>query len=357
VPFRTFRIEDGKLKLGTSTPAPELRQIEANSFAILKSFCYIVPPGDPDEGDVYVIPGADFDSSAATGEVTADGPDGVTPPRVVIPPDTGGLTDLASVPPMLWWLIASYGNHTRAALLHDALYVDEGEPPVPRRTADRLFLTALREPGEPKAGPFRHWLMWAAVSAFGTMRYRLGALFGAHVLAVWGLTIGAVVWALGDGIVWISWTWWQIVLAIVVALAFLVLIGTSWRAGVDLTGGWLVPTLLGTAIVLVPLAIEWTYPFEFELSPFMLLVGALALTLFGPLWGLWVDPTLRGWLWPTALIGLPIAVIPVILILVAIRLVWLIDLGAAIAVALRRKKAGQGQGFQVPTIKQTRVRV
>lgn len=356
MPFKTFHIEDGKLKLGNQTPDPELRQIDEDSFVILKSFCYLVPLGDPEEGAVYVVPGEDFDSGAVTGEVTVEGPEGDTPPKVVIPPDTGGKTDLASVPPILWWLIASYGNHTRAALLHDALYVDEGEPPVPRKTADRLFLTALREPGL-KAGPFRHWLMWAAVSAFGTMRYRLGVLFGAHVVAVWALTIGAVIWGLGDGILGISWTWWQIVLVTAAALAFLVVLGTSWRAGVDLTGGWLVPTLLSAAIVLVPLAIEWTYPFRFELSPFTLLVGAAALTLVGPLWGLWVDPTLRGWLWPTALIGLPIGVVPVVLILVAIRLVWLIDLGAAIAVALRKNEAGQRQGFQMPSVKQARVRV
>jgi len=178
VPFKTLHLENGKLKAGDQTPDPELRQIDVDSFLILKSFCYRVPSGDPEEGAVYVVPGADFASDFKT--------EGPSPPNVVVPPDDGGKTDLASVPSVLWWLIASYGNHTRAALLHDALYVDKGVPPVPRKTADRLFLTALREPGQ-KAGAFRHWLMWAAVSAFGTIRHRLGILFGAHVAAVWAL--------------------------------------------------------------------------------------------------------------------------------------------------------------------------
>jgi hypothetical protein len=141
----------------------------------------------------------------------------------------------------------------------------------------------------------------------------------------------------------------------VAALAFLVVLGTSWRAGVDVKGGWLVPTVLTSAIPLVPLAIEWTYPFELELSPFTLLAGALVLTLTGPLWGLWVDPTLRGWLWPTALIALPIAVVPVLLIFVAIRLVWLIDLGAAIAAMWTTNQRGEPRGFELPSVEQTRV--
>jgi hypothetical protein len=342
MPFRTFTWESGRLKLGSRTPDPELRQTGAKTFEILKSFCYYTPRRNPDEGTVYVIPGEDF-------QEPADGP----PPDVLIPPDTSGKTDLASVPSMLWWLIASYGNHTRAALLHDALYVDEGKPPVARRTADKLFLTALREPGPRKAGPFRHWLMWTAVSAFGTMRHRLGYLFSAHVVLLWGLTIGSFVWAWGDGILGITWTWWQIVLAVAAALTYLVLLGSSWRAGVDLKAGWLAPLGMGAPLILVPLAIEWTYPFRFEFSPFNALVVAGILTLVGPLWGFWVDPSLRGWLWPTAVIGLPIALIPALLILPAIFLVWLIDLGAAIAAIPRTDVDGERRGFQMPSLEPT----
>jgi Protein of unknown function (DUF1353) len=345
MPFRTYTWEQGELKLGTATPDPELRQIDKDSFLILKSFCYRAPDDDPDQQTVYLIPGADF----------GDPPTPV-PSKVVVPPDTDGDTDLASVPSIFWWLVASYGNHTRAALLHDALYVEEGEPPVPRRTADRLFLAALRESPD-KPGRFRHWLMWAAVSAFGNMPRRLGLLFAVHVVAVWALTIAAVTWAWGDKIGWISWTWWQAALVPLGALVFLALIGSSWRAGVDIKGGWLAPMLLGSALILVPLANEWTYPFELELSPFTLLVVAAALMLVGLAWGLWVDPTLRYWLWPTALIALPLALIPAVLIFIALVLVMVIDLGAAVAVALRQKQSGEPLRVEMPTLGATQTRV
>jgi hypothetical protein len=347
MPFRTFSWEGGSVVLGDATPDPELRQVDEDTFVILKSFCYRAARTDPDADSVYLVPGEDFDPPAqlASGQ------------RVVVPPETSGRTDLASVPSLFWWLIASYGNHTRASLLHDALYVDAGEPPVPRRTADRLFLTALREPGPQKGGAFRHWLMWAAVSAFGTMRRGLGLVFGLHLIAVWTLTIWGIVWAWGDGIAGVGWNAWQVVLAALAGLAFLVVVGSSWRAGVDLRGGWLVPTAMTTALIVVPLANEWTYPLELDLDPFTLLAAALVLTLAGPLWGLWVDPTLRGWLWPTALIALPIAAIPVALILLAIVLVWLVDLGASLAASLRKTPAGGDRPFELPSLRTTGSRV
>jgi len=353
MPFRTFTWPNSGFELGDTRPDPELRQVDTNRFFILKSFCYRAPRGDPDEGMVYVVPGTDFKGPAPPPPAEPERGEPVPPESIVVPTDTTGKTDLASVPPVFWWLVASYGNHTRAVLLHDALYAN-GEAPVPRRTADRLLLSALRESPD-KAGPFRHWLMWAAVSGFGTMRHHLGVLFALHVVAVWGLTIGAVAWAWGDGLAGISWTWWQMTLAAVAAAVFLVVLGSSWRAGVELTGGWLVPTLLTAAVVFVPLAIEWTYPFELDWSPFTLLVAAGVLTLVGPLWGLWVDPTLRGWLWPTAVIGLPLAVVPALLILAALVLVWLIDLGAAITASQRKTQLGGKRDFEIPSLEQTRV--
>ena len=347
MPFRTYTVEGGSFAVGDRTPDPELRQVDDDSFVILRSFCYRAYSGDPDAGAVYLVPGEDFEA-----------PTTVDPElRVVIPPDASGRTDLASVPSLFWWLIASYGNHTRASLLHDALYVDAGEPPVPRRTADRLLLAALREPGPQKGGAFRHWLMWAAVSAFGTMRWHLGVVFGLHLVAVWGLTLWAIVWAWGDGIGGIGWNAWQTVLLALVVPAFLVVVGSSWRAGVDLRGGWLVPTALTSAIVVVPLANEWTYPFGLEFDPFTLLLAALVLTALGPFWGLWVAPTLRGWLWPTALIALPIAVVPAVLNLVAVVLVWLVDLGASLAASLRKTPAGGERPFEMPTLRTTSSRV
>lgn len=61
-------------------------------------------------------------------------------------------TDLASVPPFLWGLVASYGRQTAAALLHDHLSDEarHGDPATRidrRRVADRLFGVALLESG------------------------------------------------------------------------------------------------------------------------------------------------------------------------------------------------------------------
>ncbi|MEO7122831.1 MAG: DUF1353 domain-containing protein [Lacisediminihabitans sp.] len=61
-------------------------------------------------------------------------------------------SDLASVPPFLWGLVASYGRQTAAALLHDHLSAAarHGDPAtglVRRRVADRLFGAALLDSG------------------------------------------------------------------------------------------------------------------------------------------------------------------------------------------------------------------
>jgi hypothetical protein len=350
MPFENFQWSEGRLELKDGDPKPELRELDARNFTLLRSFCYRVMRGDPEHETVYVVPGADAGLDPETRiKKTTEEP----PHRAVVPPSIGGKTDLASVPPFLWWLIASYGNHTRAALLHDALYTDPGvTPPVARKTADRLFLTALREPDQ-KTGAFRHWLMWAAVSLFGNMGWRLGGLCALHVLAVWGLTIGAVVWEWGPAL-GVSRPWWQVVLgALVVVPLFLTVLGTSWRAGVDLTGGWLSPMALLLVVIVVPLSLLDS---AFDLwSPSTLLVAAGLLTAIGLIWGLAVDPTLRMWLWPTAMIGLPIAMLPVLLIFLSIGLVLCIDFGAAVAAARRKDQYGRPRPFELPKVKPSRV--
>lgn len=81
----------------------------------------------------------------------------------------GDATDLASVPPWLWGVIASYGRHTLAALLHDDLceQARAAGPPSSarmRREADHLFRVAMADLEVPA---IRRWVMWAAVRLFG----------------------------------------------------------------------------------------------------------------------------------------------------------------------------------------------
>src|SRR5918999_2146745 len=113
----------------------ELAQIGRNTFALRKGFTYTF--GD----ESFVVHPAPPDADE---------------------PGEKGITDLASVPWILWWLVASYGRHTRAALVHDQL-VDE----IERHKADRIFRGALEELG---IHWVRRWFVWAAVSFETTFR-------------------------------------------------------------------------------------------------------------------------------------------------------------------------------------------
>jgi hypothetical protein len=347
VPFGTCRWVGGQPEIDfNEVPNPELGHERQKWFVLLRSFCYLVPNEDPARGTVIVVPGADAGSSTETNEIV--GPHG----KIVVPPHKDGRTDLASVPSFMWWLVASYGNHTRAALLHDAL-VPDGDvtaSSMERTAADRLLLSALREPGQQKGGAFRHWLMWAAASVFGTMRSPFGlrpAGLAIHVFATWGLLIIALLWMWPE--LWPD-SWTQLFLTLGAILLFLVVMGSSWRAGANITAGWL-PTALMTAPVLILLGIAWSGKFELDQGvAFWLLLGVLALVLLGHLWGLAVDRTLRWRLWPTSLVGLPIATIPVGLIFLSIVLVWFVDLGASVAASFSEDH-GRRRGFELPGLR------
>jgi hypothetical protein len=108
-------------------------------------------------------------------------------------------TDLASVPILFWWLIASYGHQTRAAIIHDQLYDD----PDPARVdeANLVFRDALAESGVPL---LRRWIMWAGVDAAG--RFKRGVwskldVAGQFITAL-GFVLTALYWIFG----WV-WNW------------------------------------------------------------------------------------------------------------------------------------------------------
>jgi hypothetical protein len=84
----------------------------------------------------------------------------------VVPMDD--VSNFASVPRFLTWLIPRYGRHSMAALLHDHLqrHLRKGSDPEVEGTvtwdeADVIFRDAMRDTRVPLV---RRWLMWAAVS-------------------------------------------------------------------------------------------------------------------------------------------------------------------------------------------------
>jgi len=147
--------------------------------------------------------------------------------------DPNNSTDLASVPPFLWGLVASYGHQTLPAILHDALSdrADQAPPAqqlAVRRAADDAFRVALGESG---VAPLRVAAMWAVVSIQRYLRFRppLGALLVAQVaLGALAVIAAVVLGALGH----------PLLLLIGLAPA---LLGLLWgrTAAVPITGGYL----------------------------------------------------------------------------------------------------------------------
>jgi hypothetical protein len=86
------------------------------------------------------------------------------------------LTDFASVPRAVTWLVPTTGRYLRAAVLHDWLLCTIGitSGVISPRDADGVFRRVMRELGVPVV---RRWLMWAGV--------RWGALVDRERRAGW----------------------------------------------------------------------------------------------------------------------------------------------------------------------------
>jgi Protein of unknown function (DUF1353) len=169
--------------------------------------------------------------------------------RVLVPASVSEpfVTDLASVPRSLTWLIPRYGMYTKAAVLHDYLCQTAGKEtiavyPTPtaraacagpdepvlitledRSDADEIFRLAMTELGVPWA---RRWLMWSAVSwatlwaslwpgrsSRPALRWVGRAMLAAAVSAV-GLVVWlGLIWFVGDA----AWRWLRVAALVVVA--------------------------------------------------------------------------------------------------------------------------------------------
>lgn len=75
----------------------------------------------------------------------------------------GFRTDFASVPRPFVWLLPTYGDYTKAAILHDFMLKQAG---VARHDADGLFRRSMRELGVPLV---QRWMMWGAVRLGGRL--------------------------------------------------------------------------------------------------------------------------------------------------------------------------------------------
>jgi len=126
---------------------------------------------------------------------------------------TGFVTDFATVPRFLHWLVSPYGAYTRAAVLHDWLLVslaewqrvddsdigNAGRPPAVSRDCDGIFRRVMEDLGVPWA---KRWAMWTAVrwaSLFNSRRAYgryiskdLPAMLGMSALALPAVLPGAV---------------------------------------------------------------------------------------------------------------------------------------------------------------------
>lgn len=91
---------------------------------------------------------------------------GEYPSAEVIRVPAGFVTDLASVPRILWWLLPPHGRYAKAAIVHDYLY----EHAIGSKAyADKVFLEGMQVLG---VGRTRRTLMYWAVRLFGRGNFK-----------------------------------------------------------------------------------------------------------------------------------------------------------------------------------------
>jgi hypothetical protein len=158
----------------------------------------------------------------------------------------GHRTDIASVPPFLWGLVASYGRQTLPSILHDHLsdladHAPASSRDAVRRDADLRFRRALVESG---VTVLRARTMWTAVALNRYARFRmpLALLLFAQAIASIVAIVGAVVLAA------LGHPWWLLLLPAPAVLA------VPWWRDADLAlcaaylGALYLPLIAGAAL-------------------------------------------------------------------------------------------------------------
>lgn len=132
----------------------------------------------------------------------------------------GFVTDFASVPQALTWLVPRYGRYTKAAILHDHLWDLCRQGRFAWVDADGLLRRSMRELDVPF---LRRWLMWGAVRLAGIVTRAPSSVwtqgFGA-LLALVVVTVLGVAYVAAPLIVVVAFT---AVFAVAEALVWLVL--------------------------------------------------------------------------------------------------------------------------------------
>lgn len=90
---------------------------------------------------------------------------GDIPSPTVIRIPAGTITDLATVPRVLWTLFPPHGRYAKAAIVHDYLYANAINT---KAWADNVFLEAMTVLGVPA---WRRMTMYWAVRLFGRGNY------------------------------------------------------------------------------------------------------------------------------------------------------------------------------------------
>lgn len=90
---------------------------------------------------------------------------GSYPSAEVIRVPEGFVTDLASVPRVLWWLLPPHGRYAKAAIVHDYMY---DHAVGTKAHADRVFLEGMKVLG---VGRLRRNVMYWGARLFGRGSY------------------------------------------------------------------------------------------------------------------------------------------------------------------------------------------